>query len=178
VGTMQQASASRNHEIIVLVVEDEPSISDLVRQILQGNGYLVVHRSGGEAGLSAATSLQPEIIILDLILPDIAGSGVLRALKSNPRTRKIPVIVCSAVANWLPEGERHVAFAILPKPFDIAELLRLVELAAERRSPAASIGVRLRQFLNRPSLRANVTRHNRGIGRRIIGLPHWRLKAV
>ncbi|HUE75545.1 MAG TPA: response regulator [Chloroflexota bacterium] len=174
----QGASASRNHALTVLVVEDETDISDLVREVLQNAGYLVVHRANGVDGLSAAASLQPDIIILDLMLPDMGGTAVLRALKSSPQTCEIPVIISSAIVDWLPMNQRQIAFGILPKPFDIEELLRLVRGAADSGPMPASIGVRLRRILKRPTIRTTFPRRAHGLARTIIDHPRWGLKTV
>lgn len=80
----------------ILIVEDEEDIQELVRYNLSKEGYQVTCVSTGEAGIRSARSEQPDLVLLDLMLPGIDGLDVCRALGSNPETRHIPVIMVTA----------------------------------------------------------------------------------
>src|SRR3954447_7237281 len=103
----------------VLVVEDDADISLAIQLALEDEGYLVTpHQSGGE-GLAAAAAIHPDVIVLDMMLPDMDGWAMLRELKSGPETGRIPVIFVSAAASQLTAGERHLALAVVQKPFTL-----------------------------------------------------------
>ncbi len=80
----------------VLVVDDEEDILELVRYNLSSEGYEVVTAVTGEAALDAARSAEPDLIVLDLMLPGIDGLDVARILKEDPRTRGIPIVMLTA----------------------------------------------------------------------------------
>ena len=173
----KEPRTGRKRPAVVLVVEDQADISDLMREVLQDDGYLVVRRSNGQTGLETAMSLHPDVIILDIMLPGMDGVDVLRTLKSSPRTRDIPVIVSSAVVDWLPQLKNQAAYALLPKPFDIDELRHTVQIAIDSRLANAADGTRLRWLLNRPSRRSQLTGITRALAGKVIGWPRWSWKA-
>jgi len=80
----------------VLVVEDEEDISELIRYNLHREGYNVVTTASGEEGLDAARRSQPDVVLLDLMLPGVDGLEVCRRLKSEPQTATIPVVMVTA----------------------------------------------------------------------------------
>jgi CheY-like chemotaxis protein len=79
----------------VLMVEDHPDIADLYQLKLQLEGYRVAIASDGVAGLSMARSLIPDLILLDIHVPQLDGLQVLAALREDKATDELPVIVCS-----------------------------------------------------------------------------------
>ena len=113
----------------VLMVEDHPDIRDLVRTHLQRAGYRVEEAPDGEAGLAAARRLVPDLILSDVMMPKMDGIELCRALKADPETNFIPVILLTAKAAQEDrlEGLREHADAYLVKPFDPAELLARIE---------------------------------------------------
>jgi DNA-binding response OmpR family regulator len=116
----------------VLIVEDGPYIGAMVKAALEDEGYRVQLEAGGQAGIAAARARQPAVLILDLMLPDLDGQDVLRALKTDEATSMIPVIVMSAVASVLKPEERLLVDAVVRKPFELDDLLTAVERAAGR----------------------------------------------
>jgi threonine synthase len=81
----------------VLIVDDNPDDALLVRRFLEARkNYRVFHATDGESGLAQARERLPDLVILDLMMPNVDGFGVLDRLKDDPRTRDIPVIVVSA----------------------------------------------------------------------------------
>src|SRR5687767_12895828 len=80
----------------VLVVEDDEMIADVVRITLSLEGYNVTHVTDGAAALSTMAMSRPDIVILDLMLPDIGGWEVLSQMRADPLTADTPVIVMTA----------------------------------------------------------------------------------
>jgi CheY-like chemotaxis protein len=81
----------------VLVVDDEPDAVRLVRRVLESrSGYRVLEAMSGAQAIAAVKDHRPEVVLLDLMMPDIDGFGVLEQMKSNSLTRNIPVIVITA----------------------------------------------------------------------------------
>ena len=80
----------------ILVVEDEQDIADLIAFNLAHEGFKVVQADSGEDGLNKAKANNPDLIILDLMLPGMNGLDVCRVLKSDDETRSIPVIMLTA----------------------------------------------------------------------------------
>jgi CheY-like chemotaxis protein len=107
----------------VLVVEDSEVIRRVVSLILQGEGYEVAVAANGEQAVLLAERLAPDVVTLDLSLPDLDGWEVLRRLRAGPSTRDIPVVVISAHADRLTDAERSGAAEVIAKPFDVDMLL-------------------------------------------------------
>lgn len=109
-------------KISVLLIEDDKSISSFVSTSLDGNGYKVTTATNGKEGLSLAASLCPDVVLLDLGLPDIDGMEVLRKIRS---WSSVPVIIISA---RIKEQEKVMALDLgaddyITKPFGTAELM-------------------------------------------------------
>jgi CheY-like chemotaxis protein len=111
----------------VLVVEDDEAVSSLLVDLLRARGYNAVPAFDGKSALSLARKLKPHLITLDLALPGIAGPVVLERLKADPDTREIPIVVISAFTQILPAGDRKKLAYLLGKPFDIAEVLDVIQ---------------------------------------------------
>ena len=101
--------------------------------LLAGEGYSVVQASDGKAGLEMAEANEPDVILLDLAMPEKSGLDVLHELKSSKPTRDIPVIVVSAYAMLMMGSDARRADGVIQKPFDLADLLLQVEQAAAKR---------------------------------------------
>ncbi len=118
----------------VLCIEDDPDVFVLIQLILGlGSAVRVLGAARGALGLRMARERLPDLILLDVQLPDLSGESVLRRLKANPRTQRIPVIVLSADINAQLSAHLLALGAIqcLRKPFGIADLLLGVEAAAD-----------------------------------------------
>ena len=113
----------------VVCIEDEPEMIDLVRLILGREGFEVVGAPGGIEGLNIIEDLQPEVVLLDLMMPDMDGWEVYQRMKANPNTSHIPVIVVTARAQSIDKVlGLHIAKVddYITKPFGPAELLNSV----------------------------------------------------
>ena len=80
----------------VLVVDDDPNIVDMLRQMLPESDFKLDSALDGIAGLQAVEALRPDIILLDIIMPQLDGFGVIESLRADPKTRDLPIIVISA----------------------------------------------------------------------------------
>ena len=116
----------------VVYVEDEPANVVIVERLLARRPALrCVVAPDGASGIRAVRDADPLLVLLDLHLPDMPGEEVLAALRADPRTAGVPVVVCSADA----QPERIAALraagasAYLTKPLDLAEVLRVVDAA-------------------------------------------------
>jgi DNA-binding response OmpR family regulator len=110
----------------VLVVEDDQLIADVIQMTLELEGYRVLLAARGETALELAHAEHPDVITLDLRLPDVDGHYLLEALQpdADAATPAIPVIVISG-GHYRPSPTDQVV-GVLPKPFTIAELQELV----------------------------------------------------
>ena len=116
----------------VLVVEDDPSIAIGLRINLESEGYVVNLAEDGEAGLDMARTLDPDLIVLDVMLPKRNGLEVLHDLRAEGRT--MPIIILSAKAGEMDKvaGLELGAEDYVAKPFSLAELLARVRAALRR----------------------------------------------
>ena len=113
----------------VLVVEDEPENRLLLGMILTAEGYHVIETEDGPSALRAVAEQAPDIILLDVMMPGMNGYAVFERLSADPQTRKIPVIMLTALAQRT-DVERAVQLGVggyVTKPFEPAELLQAIE---------------------------------------------------
>jgi CheY-like chemotaxis protein len=117
----------------VLVVEDDPVLSDIMRLLLEDDGCRILIAHGGKEAIQVAGKEHPDLITLDLRLPDVDGRYVLDQLQQRPELQGIPVIIISG-GEYQGRTADHV-LAVLPKPFDAMELDRLVQATLEIEEP-------------------------------------------
>jgi DNA-binding response OmpR family regulator len=118
-----------------LIVEDHPDQAQLVARQLQLRDYAPVVAGTGEAGLRLARQIRPDVIVLDLMLPDINGFDVCRRLRSDRETMLTPVVMLTALGdseNRI-QGFRVGANAYVTKPYGIDELFSAIEAACDWR---------------------------------------------
>ena len=126
----------------ILIVEDDPDIAELVARYLDKAGYTTTRLSSGREALDAVRAKPPDLIVLDLMLPQMDGLEVCRALRANDKTAAIPIIMLTARAE---ESERIVGLEMgaddyLAKPFSPNELVARVRALlrrAQRVAPAS-----------------------------------------
>ena len=111
----------------ILVVNDTEEILDLFRDILEGMGHRMTAWSFSPDDLAKVTELEPDLIILDLMIgpTELQGWALLQKIRMSPPTEEIPVIVCSAATNWVREQEGWLAangVKVVLKPFKVAHL--------------------------------------------------------
>jgi len=122
----------------VLVIEDEADLREVLQYNLTQAGHRAFTAATAEAGLKLAHEIRPEVILLDLMLPDMPGTMVAKALRRDPETAHVPVIMVTAKAE---EVDRVVGFEIgaddyVVKPFSVRELLLRIEAVLRRGRPA------------------------------------------
>lgn len=126
--------------IKVLVVEDEEAISHLLKYNLTAEGFEVSVVDDGDEALMAAEDFQPDIILLDWMLPHVSGIEICRQLRARTETRNIPVIMLTARAE---EEDRLRGFEkgaddYVTKPFSMKELVARINAVLRRANPAAA----------------------------------------
>jgi CheY-like chemotaxis protein len=119
-GRILQAAAGTR----VLVVDDSPTIRAVLGKMLGQEGYAVQKAVDGEGAIEAAQNEQPELIFLDIVLPGINGFAVLRALKHDPLTRHIPIVMISGNQQATEQFyvQRFGADDFIKKPFGLKEV--------------------------------------------------------
>ncbi len=121
-------------------IEDEAEMIDLVRLILGRRGYTVLGATGGREGLELVRKELPDLVLLDLMMPDMDGWDVYHQIKSEEQTRYIPVIVITAKAQNIDKilGLRIAKVEdYISKPFSPQELLDRVEHVLSRQAKPA-----------------------------------------
>lgn len=109
----------------VLVVDDDPDVCIIIQDVLESEGCHVTVAHNGVEALQALDQHQPDLILLDLMMPIMDGWEVLAQLQGQPRWQGIPVVIVSA--NLRSRRPAAPAVAALPKPFDISELTQVVQ---------------------------------------------------
>jgi DNA-binding response OmpR family regulator len=123
----------------ILVVDDDAKIVRLVRAYLERDGYRVVTAADGPAALDAIERHQPALVVLDLMLPELDGRAVIRAVRRDDQAAATPILVLSARGTTLDRiaGLEDGADDYLPKPFSPAELVVRVRTILRRASAGA-----------------------------------------
>jgi two-component system, OmpR family, alkaline phosphatase synthesis response regulator PhoP len=128
----------------ILVVEDDPDIAALVTRYLDKAGYISERAASGRDALTAVAARPPDLVVLDLMLPQVDGLEVCRVIRGNEATAGMPIIMLTARAD---ESERIVglelgAYDYLAKPFSPAELVARVRALLRRAHRTAGPGPR------------------------------------
>ncbi|KOR35953.1 MULTISPECIES: response regulator transcription factor [Planktothricoides] len=113
----------------VLLVEDSPTQQEMIAGILQSRGLKVSLANDGVEALEKIKASSPDLVVLDIIMPKMNGYEVCRHIKSNPKTQKIPVIMCSSKSEEFDRywGMKQGADAYICKPFHPKELLGTIK---------------------------------------------------
>ena len=123
----------------ILVVDDDAKIVRLVRTYLEREGYRVVTAGDGPAALDAIETHEPALVVLDLMLPELDGRAVIRAVRRDEQAGATPILVLSARGTTVDRiaGLEDGADDYLPKPFSPAELVVRVKAILRRAAPPA-----------------------------------------
>ena len=118
----------------ILVIEDEPAVHTLLRKQLTANGYQVTVAADGLDGLMKLESLRPDLVISDVMMPNLDGIEFVKAIKQHEATQRIPVIFLTAKSDprSMIEGINVGARFYVTKPFQIDDLLSKVRRALGR----------------------------------------------
>ena len=134
---MPAATPEPRPERPILVVDDDAKIVRLVRTYLEREGYAVVAAADGPAALDAIETHRPALVVLDLMLPELDGRAVIRAVRRDDEAAATPIIVLSARGSTIDRiaGLEDGADDYLPKPFSPAELVLRVKSILRRAAP-------------------------------------------
>lgn len=118
----------------ILVVDDDPDLVETVSMMLESRNFEVIPAYGGNEGLQKARSQRPDLIVLDVMMPDKDGFEVCKELKADPKLAEIPVLLLTAVASKISEtrytprmGMETDADDYVDKPVEPEEIVRRVE---------------------------------------------------
>lgn len=125
---------------MVLIVDDEENIVELIRMNLLGLGYEVVHAYTGMEAIVKINTLVPDLVLLDLMLPDIDGFQICQMLRMNKKTRQVPIIMITAKSEESDkvDGLMMGADDYITKPFSIRELEARIQSVLRRTEDRAS----------------------------------------
>ena len=120
----------------ILVVDDTPALLDVIRKALEGEGYAVATCLESRRAVDMAQAFRPDVVMLDVVMPEVTGWEVLALLRQDPAFARTPVIVCTAYVAMamgrlaeLKGPDQHLG--LLPKPFELEELLEVVDSVAQ-----------------------------------------------
>jgi DNA-binding response OmpR family regulator len=118
----------------ILIVDDEEDVLDLLQLVFETSGFEVRRAATGKSAVSIAYEEPPDVVLLDVMMPEMDGWQVLRTLKGDERTRNVPVVMLSARAERRDKmiGLQEGAEGYIAKPFSPAEVVREVQSFLER----------------------------------------------
>jgi chemotaxis family two-component system response regulator PixH len=116
----------------ILVVEDTLAHQQLICGSLQREGHTVVIAGSEKEALDKINKQKPDLIVLDVVLPDRSGFELCRDLRDNESTKKVPIVMCSSKSSNMDKywGIQQGADAYLAKPVDVEELMKVVRKLA------------------------------------------------
>jgi DNA-binding response OmpR family regulator len=119
---------------IVLIIDDNVEILELLRRVVEKEGYGTILEKNGERGLASALRNLPDIVVLERLLPDLNGLQICRRLKERPDTERIPLIFLSVLDSEqdIVEGLKAGADDYMKKPFSPDELMARIERVLSR----------------------------------------------
>ena len=123
----------------IMIIEDYPATSEMMANLMQMEGFETSIAADGASGVKKTIAEHPDLVLLDIMLPEMDGFEVCEKLKKNPMTANIPIIIVSVrVADEnIKKGHELGAEAYVPKPFDPFKLVDLVKKHLPPAPPAA-----------------------------------------
>ena len=124
----------------ILIIEDNKDVRENISEILSLSGYDTLTASNGKEGVEAALKMQPDLILCDIMMPELDGYGVLRILSKNQASASIPFIFLTAKTEMtdMRRGMTLGADDYITKPFDDVELLDTIEVRLQKKRPATN----------------------------------------
>ena len=115
---------------VILVVEDEQEVRKTIVEVLENNGYDVFQSGDGQEAISYLRTYTPDLVISDIMMPNVDGYEVLKYIKNNPATESVPLIFLTAKAEFqeIQKGLEYGADQYLLKPFRMKDLITAVEI--------------------------------------------------
>ncbi|HHP7231618.1 MAG TPA: PleD family two-component system response regulator [Xenococcaceae cyanobacterium] len=113
----------------ILVVDDTPSARELIASYLRKGGYDVIEANNGKEALEKALNSLPDIVVTDVVMPEMNGFELCRSLKKNPATKNSRIVVCTSKNQDIDRlwGMKQGADIYLTKPFTEAEIMQAVQ---------------------------------------------------
>ena len=124
-----------NTQLRILSIEDDPEMRGLIQLIFERQGHRVIGAKRGDFGVEFLQSLKPDVLLLDLMLPDIDGWDIYRQMKEDEELSKIPVIIVSARSEAQDAAAGHRVIGndrFVEKPFEVRNLINIVNQVSEQ----------------------------------------------
>ena len=112
---------------LILIVEDDRAVASMISEFITSAGYDAEVARDGQDAIVKARQFQPDLVIMDLMLPRLTGGEAASQLKQDALTSRIPIVGISAVADVTALAELLPLDAVVPKPFDLDDLLAAIE---------------------------------------------------
>jgi CheY-like chemotaxis protein len=122
----------------ILIADDESSLRFLLRKTLEGNGFDILEAANGKQALTLAQKQIPDLIILDVVMPDLYGSEVCERLRKQTKTARIPVIIITGNLFSEEQAKESGADYYMTKPFSPLKLKNLVHQILSTPNPSGS----------------------------------------
>jgi|SRR5262245_1463940 len=164
----------------ILVVDDDAKIVRLVRTYLERDGFTVVTAADGPAALDAIETHAPALVVLDLMLPELDGRAVIRAVRRDEESGRTPILVLSARSSTIDRiaGLEDGADDYLPKPFSPAELVLRVKSILRRTGSADPPAARASALIRHADLSIDPDRHEVRRGDQVVDLTRVEFKLL
>ncbi|MBN2058011.1 MAG: response regulator [Candidatus Saganbacteria bacterium] len=113
----------------ILIIEDYPATAEMIANILRSEGLDILTAVDGTSGLEKAKQNQPDLILLDIMMPEMSGFEVCEKLKVDAKTANIPIIIVSvrSTDENIKKGKSLGAIEYIPKPFDPFKLVEIIK---------------------------------------------------
>ncbi|HEU5060470.1 MAG TPA: response regulator [Kofleriaceae bacterium] len=111
----------------VLIVDDEFGLAEVVAEMLSERGFETTLAINGQLALDLIREQVPDLVLLDCMMPILDGTGVVRALRADPKTAAVPIILMTALPHVVPPDVQATTCALLSKPFSPGELFAAIE---------------------------------------------------
>ena len=131
----QEQTRTRTRPLKVLLVDDELSTQKMVGRRLEASGYQVLLAGSGRLALELARDQSPDVIVMDIMMPDMSGDDAAFRLKNDERTARIPIIFLTCLVQPNEASESNFKAGenmILPKPMDSGQLISTIEKVVGR----------------------------------------------
>ena len=126
-------------EKTILVIEDEADAAELFAEMMRVSGFRVIKTSSSTPAIAIMNAEKPDVVLLDIMMPELSGLDILRQMRGDPQLANVPVVVVSAktMPADIQKGMEAGAFTYLTKPFGFLDLKEAVERALDSQSTTA-----------------------------------------
>jgi CheY-like chemotaxis protein len=117
----------------ILVVEDEYIIASMLQDLFEEAGYHIVTARSGREGLQRLAEVRPDLVLSDVMMPDLDGWALCQAMRAEASYRSIPIVLMTAVPAQISSAECDYT-ALIPKPFDLESIMTTITRALNERA--------------------------------------------